>query len=421
VVTKGSETPSTKPPVTAARQRHRGWRWTGALVLLLVAALLATLSVVARYARGEIINTDTYVATVAPLASDPAVQNAVAARVSNEVIKQVDVPALINELAAATGRPHADAIASAIAGPVNDAVEGFVDKRVLSFVQSAQFQKLWVEANTVAHRQLSGVLTGEGTDVVRTQGNQIIVEVGPIVDQVKQDLINSGFSLATKIPSVSVQAPVMTVEDLPRIQSYVNLLNNLATWLPLVALVLLALGIWLAPGHRRAALIGSIMVAVLMVVMLIALNAVRNAYTNEAANKGLNVPAALVVYDTLLRFLVQAVESLLLVSVVAAIVLWLAGPGRVGTVLRRWARRTAVWIANRIDHTGLQFGPVPRFTARYGIWIVALAGVLAAYGLLVNPTIATAVWLSAGVLLVMLIVGVMARLRRPDARMSASP
>jgi len=86
-------------------------------VLLVVAALLATLSVVARYARDEIINTDEYVATVTPLASDPAVQNAIAARVSTAVIEKIDIPNLINQLAQATGRPNADVIASAIAGP----------------------------------------------------------------------------------------------------------------------------------------------------------------------------------------------------------------------------------------------------------------------------------------------------------------
>ena len=388
--------------------------------MLLIAAVLVTLSVVARFARNEVLNTNAYVDTVTPLASDPAVQNAIATRVSTEVIKQVDIPKLIDDLAAATGRPRADEIASAIAGPVNDSVQGFVQKTVLKFVQSPRFQALWVTVNTKAHTQLSAVLTGEGTDVVKTQGDQILVEVGPIVAEVKQDLINSGLSVASKIPSVSVQVPVATVQDLPRIQSYVNLLDDLATWLPLAALILLALGIWLAPLHRRAALIGAGMLAVLMIIMLVALNAVRSAYTNEVANKGLNVPAALVLYDTVLRFLVQAVEAVLVVSIVAVVWLWLAGPGWVGTFLRRWGRRGEDWLANRINRTTLRFGPVPRFAARYGTWIVILAGILAAFGLLLSPTIPTALWLSAGVLLVMVIVGVIARLRHADTHTTAA-
>ena len=151
---------SPPPPVARPQSRHPGWRWTGAIVLLLLAGLLVTASVAARYARGEILDTDRYVATVTPLASDPAVQNAIVNRVSSEVIKQIDVPKLINDLAAATGRPNADAIASAIAGPVNGAVESFVYKAVLTFVQSPEFQKLWVNVNTAAHTQLSAVLTG---------------------------------------------------------------------------------------------------------------------------------------------------------------------------------------------------------------------------------------------------------------------
>jgi hypothetical protein len=405
---------SPTPPAATAppRHRHGGWRWTGAVVLLLVAALLATLSVVARYARDEIINTDEYVATVTPLASDPAVQNAIAARVSTAVIEKIDIPNLINQLAQATGRPNADVIASAIAGPVNNAVQDFVNKTVLKFVQSSRFQKLWVNANTKAHTQLSGVLTGQGTDVVKTQGDQIIVEVGPIVDQVKQDLVNSGFSVASKIPSVSVQVPVITVQNLPRIQSYVNLLDKLATWLPLIALVLLALGIWLAPQHRRGALIGVMMIAALMIIMLVLLHVLRDAYTTKVADKGLNVPAALALYDTLLRFLIQAVEAVLVVSIVAAVWLYLAGPSWIGRFIRRWGQRGEDWIAHGINRTTLRFGPVPRFTNRYGTWFVIAAGVLAAFGLLLSPTIASAVWLSIGVLFVMLVVGVLARLRQ---------
>ncbi len=408
------------PPAPPVHRRHGGWRWTGAVVLLVLAALLVTVSVVARYARNEILNTDAYVATVTPLASDPAVQNAIAARVSDEVTKQIDVPKLIDELAASTGRPNADAIATAISGPVSGFIQSTINKAILKFVQSAQFQKLWVNVNTKAHTQLAGVLTGKGTDVVKTQGNQIIIEIGPIVAQVKQNLLDNGFSAANAIPEVSVQVPVADVQNLTRIQSYVNLLDKLATWLPIIAIVLLAGAIWLAPGHRRAALIGSIMIAVLMVVLLIVLSAVRDRYQNEVANKGLDVPAALALYDTLLRFLIQAIEALLTISIVAAVWLWLAGPGRVGTFLRRWGSRGEDWLAGRLNRTNLTFGPVPRFTARHGRWIVIGAAILAAFGFLLSPTIASALWLSAGVLLVMIIVGILARLRQTTHPVAAT-
>ena len=65
---------------------------------------------------------------------------------------------------------------------------------------------------------------------------------------------------------------------------------------------------------------------------------------------------------------------------------------------------------NQPNHTRVWFDP--RFTTRYGTWIVIAVGILAAFGLLLSPTIATALWLSAGVLVIMLAVHILARLRQ---------
>jgi hypothetical protein len=81
----------------AARVRpaHSGWarggRWLGAVVLLLIAALLGGLAVTAVYLRSQVLNTDTYVATVAPLAQDPAVREQIATRLTNEIMTRTNV------------------------------------------------------------------------------------------------------------------------------------------------------------------------------------------------------------------------------------------------------------------------------------------------------------------------------------------
>ena len=49
----------------------RSGRWAGAVTLLLVAVLLGIASIVAVFARNQLLDTDRYVATVAPLARDP--------------------------------------------------------------------------------------------------------------------------------------------------------------------------------------------------------------------------------------------------------------------------------------------------------------------------------------------------------------
>jgi hypothetical protein len=152
------------------------------------------------------------------------------------------------------------------------------------------------------------------------------------------------------------------------------------------------------------------MIAVLMVVMLIALKAVRSTYLNDVANRNLNVPAALALYDALLRYLVQAIEALLIVGVVAIAWLWLAGPGRVGRFLRNWGQRAEQSVADRLERANLRFGPVPRFADRFGTAVLIGFANLAAWGFLRSPTIGLALWLSAGMVVILLIVGTLARL-----------
>ena len=60
-------------------------------VLIVVACLLAPLSVVSVWARGEVTDTSRYVQTVAPLAENPAIQDAVSARITAEIFTYVDV------------------------------------------------------------------------------------------------------------------------------------------------------------------------------------------------------------------------------------------------------------------------------------------------------------------------------------------
>ena len=78
-------------------------------MLLVLACLLAVLSVVVVYARNELLNTDTFVATLAPLAKDPAVQTAVADQVSDSLVTQTDLEQRVQERPARPGRLPGDA------------------------------------------------------------------------------------------------------------------------------------------------------------------------------------------------------------------------------------------------------------------------------------------------------------------------
>ena len=71
-------------------------------MLVVLTAVLAFATVPALYLRSEVIDTDRYVATVAPLASDPAIQAEIADKVTQQITDAVDFQTItrdaLNEL-----------------------------------------------------------------------------------------------------------------------------------------------------------------------------------------------------------------------------------------------------------------------------------------------------------------------------------
>src|ERR1700722_19876030 len=67
------------------------WRRVSSWVLVVLACLLAVFSVVVVFARNQLLSTDACVSTVAPLATNPAIQTQVATRVSDELVARTDL------------------------------------------------------------------------------------------------------------------------------------------------------------------------------------------------------------------------------------------------------------------------------------------------------------------------------------------
>src|SRR5882672_10613474 len=80
-----------------APRRHRVRSFFSALLIVL-ACVLAPLTVAAVWIADEVGDTDRYVATMAPLASDPAIQAGVANRVTTQVTSAIDVNGLVGDL-----------------------------------------------------------------------------------------------------------------------------------------------------------------------------------------------------------------------------------------------------------------------------------------------------------------------------------
>ncbi|MGW0750605.1 hypothetical protein [Streptomyces sp. NPDC002587] len=361
----------------ADRETHHRWKSFFAALLIVLGCVLAPLAAVAAWASSEIGDTDRYVQTVAPLASDPDIQAAAATRVTNAVMEHIDLPALL-EGAAPADRPLLEKALGKLGDSLEGAVRSFVHDKAEAIIASDTFARIWTDANRHVHTAVEEALTGSGDGAVKIKNDSVTVDLGPVVAQVKQRLVDDGMTVAAKIPEVHTDFTVLRSDDIGKVKTYFRLLQIVGTWLPVLSVLLVAAGVLLS-RHRRRVLVAAALAFAFATLMLgVALTVFRVVYLN-ALPDSVSQPAAESVYDAMTRYLRTTVRMTVVLGVVIALAAWLTGPGRWATLVRQvWhsgigaARSTA-------DRAGLRTGPVGPFVRRnLGpiTWILVAAAVL---------------------------------------------
>ncbi len=295
-------------------------------VLIVVACVLAPLSVVSVWARGEVTDTDRYVATVAPLAQDPAIQDAVATRITDEIFQYIDVQTLANDAVSTITEnrnlnPRQAAALEALIGPVTQGIESYTGDAVDKVVTSQQFANAWAEANRAVHEQLNAALSGQYEDkAVGVENGQVTLDLGQVVEQVKQRLIDKGFSVASKIPSTQATIVLFDAPNAASAQAAYSLLNTVGFWLPIVLVVLALAGVFICHTPRKALqwLGFGLLVSMTATVGLLAVS--RTYYLTELPST-VNSAAATAFFDQLTAFLKQSLWA----GAATGLVLFLAG------------------------------------------------------------------------------------------------
>ncbi len=100
---------------------------------------------------------------------------------------------------------------------------------------------------------------------------QVVLNLGPLITQVKENLHARGLGFAAKIPAVNATFPLFEAPNLAKAQQGYRLLTTLRWLLPFLALALLAAGIWVARRHRRALIGAALGLSASMLVLAVAL------------------------------------------------------------------------------------------------------------------------------------------------------
>jgi hypothetical protein len=190
------------------------------------------------------------------------------------------------------------------------------------------------------------------------------VNLAAFIQTVKAQLVASGFTLAERIPQVNASFVLFQSKDITRVRSGFNLLNTLGIWLPIIALILLVLGVYVAKDHRRALVGAAVGVAVSMVVLALALAVFRSIYLDAVPATVLPHDAAAVLYDTIVRFLRLGLRTILVLALVVAAGAFLTGRSVTAVRTREGVGRAIGWLQGGAEQAGFSTGPV-------GAWVYA--------------------------------------------------
>jgi hypothetical protein len=361
-------------------------------VLVVVACILSMLSVVTVFARNQLLNTDAYVKTVAPLASNPAIQTQIAKQISANLISRTNVETRVKDALP----PKAGFLAT----PVTSGLETVTNELALKAVQSQQFYELWVAANRASHKQLVAVLTGSSEGSVSSANGRVTIDLSQVEVIVKKKLDAKGITVFDKVPAVKgLNFVLFQSKDLVKVQKVVKVLNDLAIVLPIITLLCLAASVVLARNRRRGLVRAAAGLAVSMAAVLVVMAVARHQYLS-GLSPNQSVAANQAVIDTVTATLRLGLRIILGVSALIALVALLAGNRRI----RAWASR-----GDRPDNPVHRFVVSHRKSLRWGTLGLALL-VLVVWN---EPTTLVAVIVVAVSLVLIGVVGLYGSDRRP--------
>jgi hypothetical protein len=221
-----------RPPQKPGR-RGRGWRALVAALLIVVGCVLAPLSVVAVWTANQVSDTSRYVANVEPLIKDPAIQNALTDKITNQIVTRINVAGLTDQAAAALahkGLPRVSALLRSFSGSLASGVAGFVHGRIHKIITGPRMANAWTQVNRVASQQLIAVLSGRatsGSGAVGVSNGQVTLDLAPLIAVAKQDLVARGLTIAGKIPIIHVTFALFPSKNLAKAQKAYRLINDL--------------------------------------------------------------------------------------------------------------------------------------------------------------------------------------------------
>lgn len=365
----------------APEPRTARWRAFVSALCIVIATILVPTSIVAAWARVQLVEEDAFVSTLAPLVDDPAVQGLIIDETMTAITDQVDFDQLtanvFDGIADLGLPPRAVQALGLLQAPAADGLESLVDQTVTRVVQSDAFSDVWATATRAAHRALTTAATSDGGGLVVKTPDGVGIQLGAIVDRVKANLVDRGVGIAQLIPSVDKVVIVGEGDNLAAIRTGYALTAALGWWLPVLTLGLFGLGILFA-RRRSVAILGSgIGFAIGAATLVAGLTVGTVAVSTVAGDLDLSPAALDAIYQRMVGAMQQTALVGVLLGVLIALVGWLMGRSKPARSVRSTAEALNGSARRQLAARGLDTGAFGAWLGRYRVLVRTIIAVLA--------------------------------------------
>jgi len=316
-----------------ANGRHWGVRSIVSLIIFILAAVSTPVALVGNWGHRTVVDSQVYLETVGPLASDPAIQEALTDRLTSAFEAQVDTTSLVGSfLGNFIDNPE---LTDKLAGPISAGINSLVRNLIARFVASEEFQKLWIDVNTVAQKSLVALLEGKNEGPIQIRDSAIVLDISSLLNVVQQKLVDQGISIAANvtIPDDDKQIVLYENSAIGAIQTIYRFTGPMLTFYPLIIAILFAISIALARNRPRTVLATGIALAASSLLLTFTMNSIRDVVTSQYAG---NVLAAAFdsFWEQFFGNLLTGITALLILGIFIGLAGWYAGRSRPATRIR---------------------------------------------------------------------------------------
>lgn len=313
------------------------FRVTALSILTTIGCLALAAFTLSHWLENHILNTDAWVATVAPLPQTPVVNTALSGYITGLIFDNVNVEQEIQNVLP----PKAAFIAS----PLADQLKSLTTQTTKRILQGNAFQTVWTGANRFAMNRLLTNARSPNPPGNSKRAEQFNLDLSGVKDKLSSRLGTTASALPALGPQSgqSFHIGANLQENRKRLWQYIRTADFLEVILPFVVSVAFLGALAITRDRRRTLLVIAVVSIVVLLIELIFIKAARQSVLDKVQHAQYR-DAVGYIYDTITAALRSFVSWLLVPGVLIVLICIIAGPARWAASLRNYLTRSLAFL-----------------------------------------------------------------------------